>query len=112
MPNSIIVADAPPEVQAWVDAVIQLGLEDGPDWPLPTHSEPQPIVISLGELWRAIDETFRNDGTPWSIARMGLPPIELADGTTRGRTSTADLSEVTGPNSGSYFHNLWHRFFS
>lgn len=111
MPKSIVVTDAPADVQAWAEAVIQLGLEDGPDWPLPPHTEPDEVVITMADLERLIEQTFRNNGAAWSVAVMGLPPIELADGSRAGSPVTPDLVEVTGPNSGSYFHNLWHKLF-
>lgn len=96
----IILVDGPAELQAWIDAVTDLAavtttgaFSDGP------HDDPPHTVVTAARVWDVVNRNFlTEDGAPWSVATMGLPPIPAA----------SEPGPEPPPNKGSDFHNALH----
>ena len=74
--RKILVIDALPEVQEWVDRFVEHARTgDLPGWPSHTHGEMPIIAITVAALWRNIDMSLEGANIDWSVARNGLPPF-------------------------------------
>lgn len=90
--STILVVDAPDNVQEWLDRFNAL-----PNRPTGGDRHPhsqRTIVITLSQLWRAVEAGTKahNNIDQWSIATSGLPPIPLPP----------------NPGGGNIWHNIWH----
>lgn len=103
--TSLVVVDAPLSVAAWLqrvsaalpqvlDAQSQNANHDAN--PAQHGSLPGTLIITLPQLWRAIEQTVRDPADePWSIAARGLPPAP-------------DPAQGHLPDKGTWLHNVYH----
>ncbi|MFD2767971.1 hypothetical protein [Micromonospora eburnea] len=105
--SSVLVTDGTPDVQQWLDKVVDAARLGTPgDWPHP-HTEIPRAVITLDRLAKEIAVCFAFAGVPWSLAEDGLPPLPGAQPGSTSELAARDPGH-TDPTKGSAYHNLMH----
>lgn len=101
----LAVVDAPVSVLTWLEQVsaelpaalsAQAQNPNHPANPAQHGALSTLVVLTLPQLWRAVEQTFvDDDGEAWSMAKLGLPPVP-------------DPAQGNLPDKGTLLHNLYH----